>query len=685
MSPIKSLALLGAVHSFFLYAPTLSAQTNGSPDDEIIVTGSPFLRSLDEAITGQSILTGDELQDRIAGTIGETLKAEPGLSSTFFGAGASRPIVRGQGGDRVRVLNNGVGSIDASAASPDHAVAAVPAQAERIEVLRGASLLRYGSSGSGGIINVIDGRIPDTVPEDGLDGAIRIGASSVDTGHEASGSVDWAVTDNIVAHIDGTRREGSDFRIPGNPESDILRASEGEDLDEDDDRQRLDNSFAESSSYTAGLSYIGERGFFGVAVHQFDSTYGIPGGHEEEGEEEGEEGEEEEGEEEIFIDQDQFRVDINGALELDGFFEKLQVFGGYADYEHIEFEGPGEVGTVFANEGGEIRLEAVQREVNGWQGAYGVQFRTRYFSAIGEESFVPPTTSDQYGIYTFQQVDFGDIHLEGAVRYEKTDHENDVTGEEVDFDLFSVSVGGDYHITENVRLGGTVFRTERAPTTEELFSDGPHLATNQFEIGDPTLEKEVATGIEGALRVNYGESKLTVNAFYTDFDDYIFELETGDIEDGLPVFLFVGEDASFRGFEVAASTPVASFGAADIAWDGLVEFVRADTDTTGNLPRIPPLSILTGFDVDVKNLSFRGEVDYTAEQNDTAEFELPTDDFVFVNLFATWKIPTQKHDVKASVSVENLFDTDGRQHASFLKDIVPLPGRNFRFNIRAAF
>ena len=672
MSPIKSLALLGTVHSVFLYAPIVNAQTASAPEDEIIVTGSPLLRSLDDAITGQSVLTGEELQDRIAATIGETLKAEPGLSSTFFGAGASRPIVRGQGGDRVRVLNNGIGSIDASAASPDHAVAASPAQAERIEVLRGASLLRYGSSGSGGIINVIDGRIPDSVPEDGLDGAIRIGASSVDTGHEASGSIDWAVTDNIVVHVDATRRDSSDFRIPGNPESDILRASEGEDLDEDDDRQRLDNSFAESESYTAGISFIGERGHFGVAVHQFDSTYGIPGGHEEEGEEE------------IFIDQDQFRVDINGALELDGFFEKLQVFGGYADYEHIEFEGPGEVGTVFANEGGEIRIEAVQREVNGWHGAYGVQFRTRDFSAIGEEAFVPPTTSDQYGIYTFQQIDFGDAHLEGAVRYEKTDHENDVTGEEVDFDLISVSVGGDYHITDAVRLGGTIFRTERAPTTEELFSNGPHLATNQFELGDVTLDKEVATGIEGALRIKHGDAKLTLNAFYTDYEDFIFEVETGAFEDGLPEFQFTGEDAEFRGFEVAASTPVASFGEADISWDGLVEFVRAETDS-GDLPRIPPLSILTGFDVDVRNLSFRGEIDYTAEQNDTADFELPTDDFAFINLFATWDLPVEAQDVKASISVQNLFDTDGRQHASFLKDIVPLPGRNFRFNIRAAF
>ena len=686
MSNFKSLMLLCAANGALFYSSSAMAQSaNQDVNDEIIVTGSPLTKTLNEAITGQSILTGDELQDRIAATIGETLKAEPGISSTFFGAGASRPIVRGQGGDRVRVLTNGVGSIDASAASPDHAVAAVPAQAERIEVLRGASLLRYGSSGSGGIINVIDGRIPDSVPEDGLDGAIRLGASSVDTGHELAASVDWGLSDNIVLHLDGTRRRSSDFDIPTNPESDALRLEEGEDIDEDNEPQTLDNSFAESDAYSAGLSYIGERGHFGVSVHQFESTYGIPGGHEEEeGEEGGEEGEEEEGEEEIFIDQDQFRVDINGALELDGFLERVQIFGGYADYEHIEFEGPGEVGTVFANEGGEIRLEAIQRETNGWSAAYGFQFRTRDFSAIGEEAFVEPSTTDQYGLYTFQQVDFGAVHLEAAARYERTDQENSVTGEQRDFNLISFSAGGDYHFTDNIRLGGTVFRTERAPTTEELFSNGPHLATRQFEVGDINLDKEVATGVEGALRVSYGEARLTLNGFYTDYSDYIFEDETGEIEDGLPVFQFTGEDAQFRGFEVQAATPIVSFGKGQILWDGLVEFVRAETDS-GNLPRIPPLSILTGFDAEYDHLTLRAEVDFTAAQNNVTEFELPTDSFAFVNLFATWDFPVQEQDVALSVSVQNLLNDEGRQHASFLKDIVPLPGRNFRFNIRAAF
>ena len=669
-----------------------SAQTNSSNalNDEIIVTGSPLTTTVDEAITGVSVLTGEELSRRLAGTIGETLKNEPGVSSTFFGAGASRPIIRGQGGDRVRVLLNGIGSIDASSASPDHAVAAEPAQAERIEVLRGASLLRYGSSGSGGIINVIDGRIPTELPEDGIDGAVRIGASSVDNGREAAGSVDFGAG-NLVFHVDGTFRETDDYEIPGFAESAEFRALEeaeegGEEEGEEEEEAfgSLDNSQTKSTSITGGVSYVGERGFFGVAVHKFDSDYGIPGGHEEGEEEEEEEGEEEEGEEQVTIDLDQTRVDVNGALEIDGFIEKVQFFGGYADYEHTEFEAPGEVGTVFTNEGYEARLEAIQRENNGWAAAYGIQLRNRDFSAIGEEAFVPPTETDQIGIYTFQEIELGQFHLEGAARYENTQQENSVTNQDVDFDLISLSAGGDVHLTEAIRFGGTVFRTERAPTTEELFSDGPHLATSQFEIGDPNLGKETATGVEAALRYRQDGRYLTLNAFYTDYSDYIFETETGEVEDGLDVFQFVGEDATFRGFEVQGGADLAQFGSFTLKADALAEYVRAKTDS-GDLPRIPPLSVLTGIEADSERFNFRAELDYAAEQNKIEVFEIPTDDYALVNLFATWRAPAGTQDVRLSLSVLNLLDDDARQHTSFLKDTVPLPGRNVRFSIASSF
>jgi len=671
----------GLLASVFL-VPSIAVAQDIGDEDVIIVTASPLERSIDEAITGQSILSGDDLQDRLAGTIGETLKLEPGLSSTSFGAGASRPIIRGQGGDRVRVLTNGVGSIDASSASPDHAVAVEPAQAERIEVVRGAALLRYGSSGSGGIVNVIDGRIPRDMPDGETDAYVRIGASSVDSAGEVAASIDQRAG-NLVFHLDGTYRRAEDYNIPVEGESRAQLAEEGEEVPDDFDENRtLENSFAETSSLSGGVSYVGDRGFFGVAVSDFNSTYGIPGGHgheEEEGEPEGEE-EEEEGE--VFIELDQQRVDVNGGWELDGPIEKVQLFAGYADYKHTEFEGPGEVGTVFKNEGYEVRAEVIQAERGNWHAAHGVQFRERDFSAIGEEAFVPPSLTQTIGAYTFHEIELGNIHLEGAARYESTLQKNSEILDKRDFDLFSVSAGGDIHVTDAVRFGGTVFRTERAPTTEELFSNGPHLATNQFEIGDATLDKEVATGVEAAIRHREGNHNVTLNVFYTDYSDYIFETQTAGEEDGLPIFQFVADDAEFYGFEAVGKTQFASAGDFDLSADTLVEYVRAKTDS-GNLPRIPPLSVLTGLEAESDRFKLRGEWEYVAEANDLSAFELPTDDYNLINGFLTWKAPAGAENVALRFSVLNILDSEARQHTSFLKDLVPQPGRNFRFSITA--
>ncbi|WP_298918652.1 TonB-dependent receptor [uncultured Algimonas sp.] len=685
--------LFGSVASLSLIAASAQAQTADIPSpyvDEIIVTGSPIAVPADEVLVGVSVLTDDELERRIAKTIGETLKYEPGVSSTFFGAGASRPIIRGQGGDRVRVLTNGVGSIDASASSPDHAVAAEPAQAERIEVLRGASILRYGSSGAGGVVNVIDGRIPTALPEDGREVNLRMSATSVDSGIEAAGSIDQAIGSNLVLHLDGTFRDSGDFRIPGFAESAALRAeeeaehaAEGEDHEEEEEeevRDRLPNSFVESRSGTVGLSWIGDRGFFGAALHRFESDYGIPGGHEHgHEEEEGEEHDEEEhGEEDVTIDLEQTRFDVNAGLDLDGFFERLQFFGGYADYEHTEFEGT-ETGTVFANEGYEGRLELVQRQDGAWSAAHGVQIRSRDFSAIGEEAFVPPTKTMQYAGYTFHRYDTENWHLEGSGRIEFTDHDNSVTNQTRDFTALSVSAGADRHITETLKLGGTLFRTERAPTSEELFSNGPHIATNAFEIGDPSLGKEVATGGEIALRHRALGHAVTVNLFYTSYDDYIYERQTGAEEDDLPVFQFVGDDAEFYGVEAYGEVDLFSTGRWDVSVDALAEYVEAETDT-GNLPRIPPLAILTGIEAQAEALRLRAELDWAADQDDTAAFERATDGYTLVNLFAAYDFGEA---MTFSLGLDNVFDEEARQHTSFLKDDLPLPGRNLRFTVSA--
>jgi len=667
--------------------------------DEIIVTGAKA-HTVGEAVVGVSVLADEELKDRLSGTIGETLKHEPGVSSTFFGPGASRPIIRGQGGDRVRVLTNGIGSIDASSASPDHAVAAEPAQAERIEVLRGAALLRFGSSGSGGIVNVIDGRIhSDTV--EGPEASLRIGGSSVDNGFELAGAVNLPVGDNLVLHIDGTKRDTADYSIPGFSESAVLHAleeEEDEDLEHNEEEAfgTVENSFSESRSGTFGASYVGERGFFGVALHRTETDYGVPGGHghgeeedhdveehDEEGHDEDGHGEEEE-EAGVTIGLKQTRLDANGEIELDGFLESVQFFGGYADYEHTEFEGPGVVGTVFANKGWEARLETSQRERDGWHATHGIHLRERDFSAIGEEAFVPPTKTQQFAAYTFHEYERDALHLDGALRYEIVDQGNATTGQSRNFDLISISAGADYEIFDDIRFGGTAFRTERAPTTEELFSNGPHLATSQFELGNAALGKETALGAELALRYRGNDRLAIFNVFYTDYNNYVFEQRTGGMEDGLDVFQFQGEDATFKGFEFQAQSPLAELGSFIVTGDVLAEYVRAKTKS-GNLPRIPPLNVLGGIALDNDSWKFRGELEYVAAQKKLAAGELPTESHIQANLLGAWTVSSYSADIRLSLAVNNLFDVDARQHSSFLKDLIPLPGRNVRFTVSSEF
>ncbi|WP_051881522.1 TonB-dependent receptor [Parvularcula oceani] len=689
-------------------------------DDVIVVTGSPLDRTQDELLAGASVLSGEELARQSASTIGETLRQEPGVSTTFFGAGASRPIIRGLGGDRVRILTNGIGSIDASSASPDHAVAVEPATAERIEVIRGTGLLRYGSSAAGGVVNVIDGRLPTEAPETGIEGALRVQGSTVDDGAEVAGGVTGLAGRiggvDVVLHAAGTWRDAEDYEIPGFAESEALRAleeAEEEDLDHDEEEPgALENSFTNSASATGGLSFIGERGFLAVSIQDTNTRYGVPAGHaheehleleEEHGEEEHEEEHAEEGG--VFIDLGQTRYDLNAAYEPERFVEAIRLFAGYADYTHTEFEGPGEPGTVFSNEGYETRLEVTQIERDGWRGASGLQLRKRDFAAIGEEAFVPPTKTEQWGLYTFQEWRDGPLHLEGALRFETTEHERSTDGRTLDFDGLSASLGAGYDVADTLTLAATLLHTKRPPTSEELFSDGPHLATDAYELGDQTLGIETANGIEALAHLHGDRGYLTLNLFYTDYDDYVYERETGLFADELlamrgvddpeeleefgelPVFQFTGADARFAGFELYGEYEFAEAGGFVLTADGVLDYV--DAELTGvaegeeeDLPRIPPLGLTGGIEADGYGLNLRAEVEYAGEQDDVTDFELPTDSYAMINLYASYALTDQ---LMLRAALLNANDEEARTHTSFLKDEVPLPGRNFRVSLGYAF
>lgn len=689
-------AMMAIVAPLGAHAQDESFEVEG---DEIIVTASPIERTVGETILNTSIISGEELQRRVENSIGETLRREPGVSSTFFGPGASRPVIRGLAGDRIRVLDAGIGAIDASATSPDHAPAVEPATAQKIEIVRGSSTLLYGSSAAGGVVNVFNGRIPSAVPEDGLDGSVRVGTSTVDDGFETSGGFDLKLGDfgdaALVFHGDGFYRDADDYDIPGFAESERLRALEeaegGEEGQEEEEAfGTVENSALETKGGSAGLSIVFDNGFFGVSATAMDTTYGVPGGHEHGHEEGEEEGEEEEGG--VTIDLEQRRFDVNGEVEGDfGPFQKAKLRLGYADYEHVEIEPSGEVGTNFSNVGWEGRFELVSKTRNFFggelNGATGIQYRRRDFSAIGEEAFVPPTETDQFGLFALKELSTGPWRFELGGRYEHTSHEVQETGVGRDFDGFSVSGGAGFQANDNVFFGVTGFRTERAPATEELFSNGPHLATNAFEIGDPDLNEEVARGVEATARFTTERFSGSVSGYYTSYKDFIFESATGGEEDGLPVFQFFAEDAQFRGFEAQVTGELFRASMFDIHGDASVDYVRATTDTVGNdnLPRIPPLSGIVGLEARSKHVDLRAELEYAADQDDVTEFELPTDGYEVFNAFVTLRPFTGNPGLALRLSANNLTDEEVRLHTSFLKDLAPLPGRNFRVSLQTTF
>ncbi len=672
---------------------------------EIIVTGR-YVRELD-LLAGKSVMSGGELQREIRPQIGDTLTRLPGVSATSFTPGASRPVLRGFQGERIRVLTDGIGSIDVSNTSADHAVTIDPLTAERIEVLRGPAVLLFGSQAIGGAVNVIDRRIPRAVPEDGyhVDLTAVYGSAADERSIGAAG--DAALGGGLVLHVDGSFRKTDDLSTGGYVLAPRLRAEQFEIAEEEfeeghaeeaeealelaNQRGRIPNSATEQKTAGIGLALIRDNFNVGASFSIFNSDYGVPsrpGAEHHHDEDEGEEEEEEEGEHggaPVSIGLEQRRFDLRGEYELSsGFLNKIQLRVGAAQYEHTEFEGE-DVGTVFNSDGVEGRLEFVQRDQDGWRGASGVQYMTRDFEAVGAEAFLPPNATDQIGLFTLQEIALGTLELEAAGRFERTDVESEPLALKREFDTVSGAVGASYEVARNSKVGINLSRTERAPSAEELFSFGPHIATQSFEIGDPDLRPESSLGGEAYFRVERPGLTFSATAFANWFDDFIFETATGEEQDELPVFQYFQRDATYYGFELEASAPIARLADFQIVADGVADYVRATLKGAGPVPRIPPLRLLGGLEAQSERLDGRIEAEWVADQKRVADFETPTDGHTMVNASLAWHPWGKSREVVVVLSANNIFDVEARRHASFTKDFVPMAGRDIRLSTRFSF
>ena len=668
---------------------------------EIVITAD-FVRELD-LLGGTSVLTGNELVRDMRPQIGDTLARQPGVSATSFTPGASRPVLRGFQGDRVRVLTDGIGSIDASNASADHAVTIDPLTAERIEVLHGPAVLLFGSQAIGGAVNVLDRRIPRRVPDEPVHIDAIAGYGSAADERSVGASADMPLGGGFVLHVDGSYRKTDDLEVGGHVLTSNLRAEQrelaAEALAEGHAEEAAEaialaelegevpNSATETSTVGVGIAFLRDNLSLGASVTWYRSDYGIPSrpGAEHLHDEEVEAGEEEAHEEEapVTIDLEQVRGDLRGELELDGgFLESVRLRGAVADYEHVELEGD-EIGTVFRTQGMEGRAELVQRERGGWRGITGFQLLDREFEAIGPEAFVPPNRTRQAGLFSLQEVERGRLGLEAAGRVEWSE----VKALDIrrSFTTFSAAVGASWEVADRIKAGINLSRTERAPTAEELFSNGPHVATQAFEIGNPDFGKERSSGGEIYLRAQRPEYRFSVAMFGNWFKDYIYQAATGELQQELPVFRYFQDDARYLGFEVEGSARLAEIGQTRIVGDVVADYVRATIDGGGPVPRIPPLRILAGLEAQGAKVDGRIEVEWTAGQERIADFETPTDGHVLVNASVAWRPWGKDRAATLLLSANNLLDVDARRHASFTKDFVPLPGRDIRLGARFSF
>jgi iron complex outermembrane receptor protein len=646
------------------------AQVIEAPDggEIVIVTGIGPARSSDELIASTTALDASDVVERLSGGLGDTLSGLPGVASTAFAPGASRPIIRGLGAERVQVLTNGIGVIDASAASPDHAVTADPLGMERIEILRGPAALAYGGGATGGVVNVIDGLIVEQLPDKEFYGAVYGGLTSVDEGKQAAGRISGKLG-QVVAVLNGSWLETDDYDIPDFALSQAARdeaIANGEDP-ADFANGVVPNSAAESSSLSGGLSWVGDNAFLGGAVRRLESTYGNVA------------------EETVFIEMEQTRYDLRGGINFGGPIRSLKAWGSSVDYEHTEFEDVGEPATLFTNEGWEGRIEVAHAPISGIEGTFGMQASQRDFAAVGDESFITATATDQTGLFVYEVYEQPTWTLEGGLRYDDVEVDN-VDGGVRSFEAWNASFGGHMHVGDNVLLGASVTRTERAPTDVELFADGPHLATGQFEVGDDTLETEEGVNIELTARWEGDALNISGSVYRFDFDNFIYLEDTGVVvpgpEDDLPVFQFVQAAANFTGVEVSADAQLGSAFGVDWTADGSIDFVRAELDGGGNLPLIPPMTINAGLEGRSGIFSGRIETQYGAEQDEIAAFETPTDDYLTFDVRFGIDLTDNVHLVMEG---RNLTDEEVRYHSSQLKDFAPGPGRNFRIALRAEF
>jgi iron complex outermembrane receptor protein len=668
-------------------SPILGGRSPG----EIAGLPTGILPVVDNVFAPVTVIPGQEILASSAATIGDVMFSKPGITSSTFAPGASRPVIRGLDNFRVRIQENGIGSHDLSDLGEDHGVPIDPLSADQIEVIRGPATLRYGSQAIGGVVSVTNNRIPTTRIPNGFSARFQGAATSVDDGREGSGVLE-AGGQNFAMHVDAFDRRQFDYDIPGG--------------------QKQANSWVNSKGQSIGGSFVFDQGFLGMSVSRNLSMYGIPGG--------------EAAESGTRIDLDQTKFNARGEYRPDsGIIEAARFWFGATKYQHDEqalVDGTHQILSTFKNKQQEARVELQHAPIAGWNGAVGFQYGNQRVATEGEaEEFLLPAHAKNVAAYIFEQYNINpDLKFQAAGRIERatvdgtaglfpSDFLPVAPGDEPildprkrDFLPGSVSAGFIQQLPWGIAASLTGQYVERAPTAAELFAKGVHEATGTFEIGNSDLEKERASTVEFGLRRREGALRFDATAYYTKYKSFIFKQFTGNTcgeefdsciaGDGeeLQQVAYSQRDATFKGVEVATQLDVLPVAGGMFGIEGQYDIVDARFSDGSYVPRIPPQRLGGGVFWRSDNWFARVNLLHAYAQDKVAANETPTGGYDLLNAEVSYTQKLKPSDFGAQefvwgVAGRNLLDDDIRNSVSFRKDEILQPGRNVRVFAKLRF
>jgi iron complex outermembrane recepter protein len=671
--------LLLAISAVFANCVTFSSASLAAEETidlaPVAVTGNPLGVGSDELVVPVSVLNGRELSLRRESTLGETLNGIPGVTATQFGPNASRPVIRGLDAERVQMMQNGIGILDASSLSFDHAVGIDPLIIEQVDVVRGPAALLYGGSAIGGVVNAIDHRIPT----ESLEGVIgRAEARFGGANDQRNGAVVIdAGNGQFAMHIDAYKRKTNDLDIPGYAVS--RRKSEADGTPRENNG-KLVNSSSDGDGGALGASLTFDNGYIGASYSTLNNNYGTVA------------------EESVRIDMKSDRWDVASEFtDLDdtvvgSFIHRVKFRLAHTDYEHQELED-GEVGTTFKNRGVEGSVEAGHAPIGAFNGVIGYQFNNTNFEALGDEAFVPSVNTQNQAIYLYEELPLGGSEDAphkltfggrlGHTQVDSKDSANFGDGQNNSFNPNSFALGGLYSIDDNWSLTGNLSHNERAPSYFELYANGAHVATGQFEVGNSSFSKERSNGVDAQIRWKDAKNSFSLGAYYTRFSNFIGLFDTGNVDpvDLLPIAEFRAVPATFKGLEAEGKFNLIDH--LDLTLRG--DYVHAkDKRNNEFLPRISPLRLGAGLQYQRNSFSARLDVLRAFAQNNTAENELKTDGYTNMSALIAYKLPI-KLNMELFAKANNLLNDEIREHASFLKDISPAGERSLVIGARADF